>query len=205
MGAAGKRPSQNLISKQIMKRVGIFGGSFSPVHYGHLLAAAAAKEQLRLHEVLFVPCAESADQKKLLPASVRLAMLRAAIKGSSGYRVSEIELKRGGVSRSIETVQALMEGASRTDKFFLLIGADQALSFGSWKEPKKLSKLAKVVFFRRPGFTENPYNLKRFKFKIIPISPFEISSTVLRTADLLDIRTFMPLGALRIFKRYRKE
>ena len=74
-----------------LKRIGVFGGSFSPVHHGHLLVARAAFERLKLDELIFIPCGRSAYKKKIMPATLRLKMLRSALRGVKGFKVSDVE------------------------------------------------------------------------------------------------------------------
>ena len=164
-----------------MKRIGIFGGSFNPVHHGHLLAARAAFERLKLDELVFVPCAQSAYGKKLWPAALRLKLLRAALRGAKGFAVSAMEIKRGGVSRSIDTLRAMQARAGKGTKFFLLMGADQALEFPRWKEALELSKLSKICVLERPGSQKSGLIHRKYSMQSVGIPKYEISSSEIRT------------------------
>jgi nicotinate-nucleotide adenylyltransferase len=163
-----------------MKRVGIFGGSFNPVHHAHVMVARAAQEALGLDEVVFVPCARSAHGKKLMPAALRLRMLRAALRGMVGFRLSDVEIKRGGMSRSIDTLEAFTQESAPGTKFFLLIGQDQVAQFSSWKDADRLSQLSKICVMTRPGYRKNKVTHKKFHMRVINVPQYEISSTLIR-------------------------
>jgi len=134
------------------KRVGIFGGSFDPVHLGHLLVARAAREEMQLDRLIFVPANRSPFKRAAPPApdALRLRMLRLALAGVEWSCVSEVELKRGGVSYSVDTVRTLgreFPGA----QLFLLIGEDNLESLSSWREAGTLLKLVEFLVIPRPG------------------------------------------------------
>ena len=189
-----------------MKRIGIFGGSFNPVHHGHLLLARAVREELGLDEILFVPCNESANRKKLLPATIRLRMLRAALGGLRGFSASDIEIKRGGLSRSIDTLRALKLAGKKSSKFFLLIGEDQAQEFPRWKEALELSRLSQVCVMARPGFLKNLVIHKKYHFKTVIVPQYEISSTEIRrrAKKNLPIEWLVPPKVLSILQSCRR-
>jgi nicotinate-nucleotide adenylyltransferase len=163
-----------------MERIGIFGGSFNPVHHGHLLAARAAREALGLDRLFFVPCNASAYGKPLLEGRLRLAMLRAALKAEKGFEASDLELKRPGVSRSIDTLRCFKKSYGRGARFYLLIGQDQVAEFPAWKEAEALSKLAQVCVLARPLNTKHTKILKKFGLRELEIPQYEISSTEIR-------------------------
>jgi len=133
-------------------RTGVFGGSFDPVHFGHLLLAEQCREQARLDRVLFVPC-NIQPHKQDGPRATdrqRIEMLQLGIAGHKSFEVSEIEMKRGGVSYTIDTLNELKADFS-DDELFLLMGDDSLESFAKWKEPKQICELATIVVVSRPG------------------------------------------------------
>jgi len=139
------------------KRVGIFGGSFDPVHLGHLLVARAAREEMKLDRLIFVPANRSPFKQESPPApdALRLRMLRLALAGVEWSCVSDVELKRGGVSYSVDTVRTLgreFPGA----QLFLLIGEDNLESLSSWREVGTLLKLVEFLVIPRPGAASAP-------------------------------------------------
>lgn len=132
-------------------RVGVFGGTFDPIHVGHLAAARAAIECAQLDRVLFVPSAQPPHRAAAVgPAKDRLAMARLAIESEPRFEVSDVEVARGGRSYTVDTVSEL-HGAHPGDKLFLILGWDAARLFKTWREPERVSDLATVVIVGRPG------------------------------------------------------
>jgi nicotinate-nucleotide adenylyltransferase len=133
-------------------RLGLFGGSFDPVHYGHLLLAECCREQCRLDEVWFVPAATPPHKqtRALSPAAQRIEMLELATGGQPAFRVSRIEVERGGVSYTVDTLAALAAEDPKRELFFLL-GADSLEDLPNWREPARICQLATPVVVRRPG------------------------------------------------------
>lgn len=139
-------------------RIGLLGGSFDPVHYGHLLLAECCREQARLDEVWFMPAAQSPHKRSHLPApaAARLAMLELATGGEPAFRVCRHELDRGGLSYTVDTLTAL--GAERPEATFaLLLGADALDDFPRWREPARIAALAELIVVCRPPVTEPNY------------------------------------------------
>ena len=133
-------------------RIGVFGGSFDPVHLGHLRLADCCWRQARLDRVEFVPAAQQ-PHKPLGPVAAeadRLAMLRAAIRGRPGFAVSSIEIDRGGVSYTAETLRELRSRQPAAELFFLM-GADSLADFPNWREPEAICDLATLVAVQRAG------------------------------------------------------
>lgn len=137
-------------------RVGIFGGTFDPVHYGHLLLAETCREQCRLDHVLFLPASipPHKQQGRLTPADRRVEMLRLAIIGHEAFSVSELEIRRGGVTYTVDTLTALREQQPR-DELFFLMGADSLRDLPTWREAARICSLAVPVVVRR-GDTPEP-------------------------------------------------
>ena len=163
-----------------MRSLGLLGGSFNPVHNGHLALAQAARALLHLDEVWLIPCAESADLKPLAPGGQRLAWLKAALKGHAGLRAWDGELKRGGVSRSIDTLRQLKRELGPAVGLTLLLGADQAARLASWKEAGGLAALAQLAAFRRAG--THPRAPKGFRVRWLDAPLQAASSTAIRAA-----------------------
>jgi nicotinate-nucleotide adenylyltransferase len=131
-------------------RLGILGGSFDPVHLGHLVMAETCRERLRLDEVWFVPAGHPPHKtdRELAPAKARADMLEFALAGVSEFLISDIELKKDTTSYTVETLETLVSEDSRRE-LFLLIGADSLHDFPSWKEPQRITQLAQVVAVNR--------------------------------------------------------
>ena len=146
-------------------RTALFGGSFNPVHVGHLAIAEAARDGLRLDRVLLVPCARPPhkDAPDLAPGRDRLAMIRLAIRGRPGLGVSAVELRRRGPSYTVETVEALRAAARRRrgadasragrETLYLLVGADMLADLPRWRKAGRLVRLVRVAAAGRPGWS----------------------------------------------------
>jgi nicotinate-nucleotide adenylyltransferase len=137
------------------QRIGLFGGSFDPVHSGHLHAARAALDAFDLDRVVFVPAAR-APHKPGLPHTSdehRLAMLRLAIAAEPRFSVSDLELRRGGTSYTIDTVRALPAelGLAEGDEIFLVLGSDNLRGLSSWRDVRELLELARPIVVQREG------------------------------------------------------
>ena len=133
----------------------MFGGSFNPIHFGHLLVADEALETLGLDRVLFVPAAIPPHKPagELAPAGDRFEMTRLAIAGHPGFAVSDVELTRPGPSYTVETLRLLAAGG---DELFLVIGSETFLDFLSWREPREVAALARLVVVPRTGNAFDP-------------------------------------------------
>lgn len=133
-------------------RIGLFGGSFDPVHAGHLLVAQAACEELNLTRLFFIPAAQSPfkPQSAPLPADERLRLLRLALAGHSSYEIDEQEARRGGTSFTIDTVRDYTKRFPEAQLLYL-IGADHVPTLPAWREAEELARLMEFVVIPRPG------------------------------------------------------
>jgi nicotinate-nucleotide adenylyltransferase len=135
-----------------MERIGLFGGSFNPVHLGHLLVARAALEELQLARLVFIPAAQSPFKPgaQLAPAPQRVQLLRLALAGETRCSVDELELERGGVSYSIDTVREYVRRFPHAQLWYL-IGADHVRFLSKWREADELAQLIEFAVIPRPG------------------------------------------------------
>lgn len=135
------------------RRWALFGGSFDPVHYGHLLAAERLRELERLDGVVFVPARRSPHKRGTsAPARDRLAMLRLALRGNPAFTTSDFEVRRDGPSFTIDTVRAWRRLTGT--KPVLLLGGDSLLDLHRWREAEALLREARLVVYARPGAEE---------------------------------------------------
>ena len=136
-------------------RIGVFGGSFDPIHLGHLILAEQCREEANLDQFLFIPCAMSPHKQDGAHGTdrQRMEMLNLAIGGHRDFVSSDIELKRGGVSYTVDTLKALMIQHPDNEWFFLM-GADSLESFPTWHEPQEILRMAKPIVVGRPGSAE---------------------------------------------------
>lgn len=165
-------------------KIGLFGGTFDPIHIGHLMAAERIREDLGLSKILFIPSRDHPlkDNKNITVAKHRLAMLQAAVADNSSFEISTIELDRRGPSFTVDTVRALRSEYPQPGfELFFLMGSDNVNQLQLWKEPQELTKLCHLVAFGRAGFQIEPQGrafLPKILFVDLPM--IEISSTEIR-------------------------
>jgi len=134
-------------------RIGLYGGTFDPIHLGHLRAAENAREELSLDLVAFVPSALPPHRSAPLSlAEDRLAMTRLAVAPYAAFDAWDAELRRPGPSYTVETVEALVRTRA-ADSFVLVVGADTWSEIPTWREPERLLALVEVAVVERPGFS----------------------------------------------------
>lgn len=142
-----------------LKKIGIFGGTFDPIHHGHLILARDAIETLPLDRVIFIPAALSPHklEQQPTPPDVRLEMLRAAIAGDRDFAVDTLELERPPPSYAIDTVETLRQREPDAE-FFFLVGEDNVARLSTWHRFPELAKMVQFVVLDRSGLnTVHPY------------------------------------------------
>lgn len=161
----------------------LFGGSFNPPHLGHLAVAEACADAAGLDRVIWMPAATAPhkqDDPTLASADDRLAMVRLAIEGNPRFEVSDFEIQRGGVSYTLTTVRQLAEIYPRDD-LALILGGDSLNYFPSWRNPRAILELARLIVYQRPGseLAEAPdWVLERTT--VVEGAPLHLSSTRIR-------------------------
>ena len=133
-------------------RLGLFGGTFDPPHIGHLAVAEACREGAALDRVLWIPAAVNPHKlgRDRAPGDARLALVRAAIAGNPHFEASDLEIAREGVSYTVDTLRLLHEAHPKDDLAWI-VGGDSLASFASWREPREILRLARLVAYPRPG------------------------------------------------------
>lgn len=186
-------------------RLGLYGGSFDPLHRGHLLVAQAALEELSLDRLFFIPAAQSPFKpgSKPAPDAVRLRMLRRSLAGQSRAEVYADELTRGGVSYSIDTVNAFKDRYPGAELFWL-IGADHVPTLPQWRNADRLAESVTFVVIPRPGqpqaTLQHPWRLKHLRGWPLGVSSSEIRDRVRRG---LPIDHLVPNGAADVIASER--
>jgi nicotinate-nucleotide adenylyltransferase len=172
--------------------IGLFGGSFDPVHHGHLIVGMVAAEKLKLDSLRFVPAREQPFKagRHRTSAEHRAAMLALAVAGTPGFSVEPSELQRPGPSYTVDTLRHLRDREPGA-KFVILLGADAAAELPAWKEADRLQDLARIVVFARPG---SPVADSAWVSRVIEVPAIDISATeVRRRAHLgLSVRYWVP-------------
>lgn len=182
-----------------VKKTGIFGGAFNPVHNGHVRLAEEAVKQLKLRRLLIIPTYVSPHKHtELLPYEDRAEMCRRAFGHITGAEVSDIEVRLGGTSYTINTVRALKQ-LYPDEQFFLLIGADMLFSFDKWYKYESLLKETKVCAAARDSdsFADMmEYANELGRIKVLPTQAIELSSTQVRSIAQQggDITGMVPQG-----------
>jgi nicotinate-nucleotide adenylyltransferase len=173
-------------------KIGLFGGSFDPVHLGHLLVAQAAREELGLDRLFFIPAAQSPfkPDSKPISGADRLRLLRLALAGQAWCEIDEQEIHRGGVSYTIDTVRDYARRFPEAEIFYL-IGGDHVSKLPAWREAEELARLAEFVVVPRPGQTDTPLPAP-FRGRALKGFPLGISSSQIRTR----IRAAQPIEHL---------
>ena len=163
-----------------MSAIGILGGTFDPIHYGHLITAQVVKEIRKLEKIILVPCHISPHKKdvKNLDDNQRLEMIKLAIRELKGFEVSDFEIKNGGISYTIDTLKFFK---NKYQNLELIIGFDNLVKFDSWKEPDKILELSKLIVMKRK-IDETPKKKNRFFEKAILVDTpsIEINATQIR-------------------------
>ena len=173
----------------VLTRIGVLGGTFDPVHRGHVEIARRAMEEAALERVIFIPAAQPRLKSGEPSASPqqRLEMLRLAVEGVPGFEVSDVELRRSGPTLTVETLEELREGREDGRELFFILGLDALARFDQWVEPGRVVGLARLLAVSRPGYAgfdwpgfyaRNPYAVGRVD--CIDCTAIDISASELR-------------------------
>jgi nicotinate-nucleotide adenylyltransferase len=188
-------------------KIGFLGGSFDPVHFGHLMAAQDAYEQHHLDRLILVPAAQAPLKPNDVQSSPedRLAMLRAAVEWDKRFEISDLELRRGGVSYTIDSARHFRALYPRDDLFWI-IGGDQLPKLHLWRDIAELVKLVEFIFLERPGFPVRAHpdipglRLHRCDGHLLAINSTELRD---RTRRGLSLDYFVPHKAIVYIKEKR--
>lgn len=186
-----------------MKKIGLLGGTFDPIHNGHLIIAEYLRDELLVDEIWFIPTKIHAlkENEGISSPEIRNDMLELAISPNNNFKCLDIELTRTGVSYTIDTLELLLEKYQRLNpKFYFFIGMDNVNDLPRWKNPEMIMDKSQLVAFGRPGFT--PSNevknlLPHIQFIHVPL--LEITSTLIRkrAAEGKSIRYLVPDSVLQ--------
>ncbi|NLO97388.1 MAG: nicotinate-nucleotide adenylyltransferase [Peptococcaceae bacterium] len=193
------------------KRLGIMGGTFDPIHYGHLVAAETARVELGLDYVLFIPAGEPPHKKKLkiTDAELRFKMVEISIKNNEYFKASRIEINRKGPSYTIDTLRELHRFFPKQDLFFIT-GTDAMMDILAWRQPEEIFKLAKVISASRPGYESQKHLAEIYsKFPIsknrlyqLEIPALAISSSYIRSriGNNKSVRYLLPDEVIKLIE-----
>ncbi len=194
--------------------IGVLGGTFDPIHTGHLILAEEARLRLGLAKVIFVPASQPwlKTEDDITPAPQRVAMVKLAIQANSHFELSPVEIDRPGPSYTLDTVVILRQQLGEEAGIFFLFGWDSLVALPQWKEPGKLIQLCKLVAVNRPGFDRPDLNTLETSIPGITqrviwldIPPVDISSSDIRkrVAQGLSIHGLVPEEVERYIERHK--
>jgi nicotinate-nucleotide adenylyltransferase len=186
-----------------LKRLGLFGGTFDPIHVAHLVLAEQAREQLKLDRVLFMPSAQPPHKldREISPAKLRLEMVELAVAGFPEFEVSYLEVNREGPSYTVDTLKAVKTKHPDAE-LFLLLGGDMLADFPNWRSPDEILSLATLGVMQRDGSPTEPPLMLAGKVQTVNAPLLDISGTDLRrrVKEGRSIRFFVP-AAVEAFIR----
>lgn len=184
-------------------RIGILGGTFDPVHEGHIYLAKKVCQKLALDKVLFIPTYLPPHKKgiKVTPAKHRYNMLKLAVSGNKKFKISDMEIKRKGRSYSVETLRRLRKKYGKKAELFFITGSDSLKELGKWKNLPEILRLCKFVIVERPGFK---INRKLDGFILLRINAKNISSSNIRSQiKSKSVKSLIPAKVKAYISRYK--
>ena len=162
-------------------KIGILGGTFNPIHIGHLILAEEVREKLKLDKIIFVPTylPPHKDNSDIASAGARLAMVKLAIKGNRYFVVSDIEIKRDGRSYTIDTLKEFKK-MSPQDELYFIIGSDLLKYLDEWKDLDEIIQMVRFIVATRPGYPleKIPSHISTIPIRAVDISGFEIRKAI---------------------------
>lgn len=169
-------------------KLGLLGGSFDPIHVGHLIVAEILAYRLDLDHVVFLPAANPPHKptRELAPGDVRLEMIRRSIEGAPGFSVSEVDLRRPGPSYTADSLAEIRDAVSEDTQLYFLMGMDSLRDFPGWHKPDKVAELARLGVARRPGVDVSQMDIERQvpeargRIEIVNVPLIDISSSDIR-------------------------
>lgn len=202
------------MAQTFKKKIGIIGGTFNPIHYGHMIIAENAYEQFGLEKVIFIPTGSSPHKRdeEILPADDRCHMIEAAIEGNPHFGISRMEVNSGEISYTYRTLQILTSENPDTEYYFIL-GGDSLKYFHTWAKPQIISDLAKIVVGARDEIEEAALALRvedlklryHAQISVINCPAFDISSQLIRkrVSERKSIRYFLPEAVESYIKEHK--
>lgn len=169
-----------------LMRLGVMGGTFDPVHVGHLVCAEQAREALGLDAVLFIPTGRPAfkQDRPVTDGAVRLAMVQAAVAGNDAFCASALEVERAGVTYAVDTLEELREALPSAVEIVFITGADAALSLPRWHRSGALAHLAVFGAATRPGFALDADAVADLRGQGFDVRPFAVTGIDVSSSDI---------------------
>lgn len=185
-----------------MKHIGLLGGTFNPVHFGHLAMAQLALEHMSLDKVIFIPSniPPHKNVKDLASSQDRFSMVKLAIKGNRRFEVSDFEIKKAGKSYSIDTVIYFRKKFSKNTKLFFIIGEDAVWHLSEWKQIEDIRKIVSFIVVNRPGYINREGRVKHI---YVEMPAIDIASSLLRKRimEKKPIDYFVPQSVVKYIRK----
>lgn len=197
------------MNKGNLQRIGIMGGTFDPIHFGHLVLAETVRESMKLDRILFIPTGDPPHKKEqsVTSAEQRMEMVELAIGDNPDFLCSDMEVERQGYSYTVDTLERLREECGDSCQLFFITGADAIIEILSWKNVERISELCTFVAAARPGtdreklsdFLEELPGYLHNKVHVTQVPALQISSTAIRkkSAAGKTIRYLLPANVER--------
>ena len=190
-----------------MKKIGLFGGTFDPIHNGHLKIAGIVQRQLGLNKVIFIPAGILPHKaQSQTTAKDRLSMVKLALRGKKKFTASDYETKKKSPSYSVETVRYLKRKLGKQAEFFFVIGADAFNEIRTWRQWQELLRLCQFVVINRPGYAiKLPSGIQEVKVTILRITDIPIAATAIRKQikKNKDIRKLIPRSVYAYINKHK--
>jgi nicotinate-nucleotide adenylyltransferase len=194
-------------------RVGVIGGTFDPIHTGHLIIAEGARDALDLQRVIFVPAGQPPHKRssRISPAEHRFEMVRLAVAGNGYFTASRVDIDREGPSYTVDTIRLLHDAWGADVRIYFLIGGDSLAELPTWYQPERLLEICQVVAVPRPGYeldlesldVKIPGAAERIQMLSMPLVDLSATEIRDRVRDRRSIRYLVPDAVERYIYRHR--
>lgn len=172
------------------KKIGIYGGTFDPIHMGHLMVAEAARQDCSLEEILFIPSASPPHKKDkyIVNPAYRLEMVQLALEDNPFFKISYVEMERQGINYTVDTLRTLRQDYPRGWELWMIVGGDSFLQIETWKDVPEIMRMCHLAVYRRSSYSQDEYDLRadnlqeKYNTKIVFLDAprVDISSTDIR-------------------------